>query len=252
MIRKCKISRLFFIQSGIRALASSESGLERIKWLYGCMWHFWNENQHFQNWGTVHLSRNPVQCSLQVGGVPLKEVKNSNTLGAFRCDKRQDEELDVRSGKVSTVMRALHHSIALKRSYRERQNSQCLINISSHPHLRLWILGYDWKSAITNASVRNQIFCKSKQLRCLTNFVTMRIENLSTSIRCFSESKDLSFDGLAISAECLREGFLKKLSMLKWIGRGQLDDHKQDGFIISRIVVGMVWDFVLAKCSLWW
>ena len=34
---------------------------------------------------------------------------------AFTIDGRQDEELDVRSGKASAIMRALHHSIALKR-----------------------------------------------------------------------------------------------------------------------------------------
>ena len=34
------------------------------------------------------------------------------------------------------------------------------------------------------------------------------------------------------------------------MGKGQLDDHKQDDLIISKILVGTVWDFVHAKCSL--
>ena len=34
---------------------------------------------------------------------------------AFTGDGKQDEELDVRSGKASAVMQALHYSVALKR-----------------------------------------------------------------------------------------------------------------------------------------
>ena len=50
----------------------------------------------------LHLLRNPVQCSLQVGGVSLKQVEKFKYAGvAFTSDGRQDEELHVRSGKVS-------------------------------------------------------------------------------------------------------------------------------------------------------
>ena len=34
---------------------------------------------------------------------------------AFTSDGRQDKKLDVRSGKTSAVMLALHHSVGLKR-----------------------------------------------------------------------------------------------------------------------------------------
>ena len=33
---------------------------------------------------------------------------------AFTSDGSQEEELDIRSGKASAVMRALHHSVVLK------------------------------------------------------------------------------------------------------------------------------------------
>ena len=36
------------------------------------------------------------------------------------------------------------------------------------------------------------------------------------------------------------------------VGRSQLEDNEQDGLIISRILVGTVWDFIQAKCSLRW
>ena len=56
--------------------------------------------------------------------------------------------------------------------------------------------------------------------------------NLSTSSRYFSGSKDLSFDGLAMSAESLVNGFPSKFYMLKLVESGHLDDHEQDGLIV--------------------
>ena len=64
----------------------------------------------------LNLSKNLVQCFLQVGGVSLQQVEKFKYLGvAFTSDGKQDEELDSRSGKASAVMRALHHSVVLKR-----------------------------------------------------------------------------------------------------------------------------------------
>ena len=53
----------------------------------------------------LHLSRNPVQCSLQVGCVSLKQDEKLKYLkDAFTSDERQDEELGVQSEKPSSVM----------------------------------------------------------------------------------------------------------------------------------------------------
>ena len=63
----------------------------------------------------LHLLRNPVQCSLLVGSISLKQVEKFKYLEvAFMSGGRQDEELDVRLGKASAVMQALHHSFILK------------------------------------------------------------------------------------------------------------------------------------------
>ena len=51
----------------------------------------------------------------------------------------------------------------------------------------------DRKSAITSASVGNEVF-KKVTLRC----VALRFENLSTSSRYFFQLKDFSLDGLAM------------------------------------------------------
>ena len=74
---------------------------------------------------------------------------------------------------------------------------------------------------------------KSKELHCLTMFMTLQFENLFIS-SCFSSLKDLSLDGLAIKAECLLNSFPSKLCMQKWLERGQLDYHRQDSLIIRE------------------
>ena len=56
-----------------------------------------------------------AECSLQVSGVSLKQVKKFKYFGViFTSDGSQEEGLDVRSGKATAVMRALHHSVVLK------------------------------------------------------------------------------------------------------------------------------------------
>ena len=51
-----------------------------------------------------------AQCFSQVGGVSLKQMKKFEYRWvAFTSDGRQDEKVDVRSGKATAVMRALHH-----------------------------------------------------------------------------------------------------------------------------------------------
>ena len=64
---------------------------------------------------------------------------------------------------------------------------------------------YGHESLVMTETVRPQIqaseiriFRKSKEFRCLTMFVTLQIKNFSSSSRYFSESKDLSLDGLAV------------------------------------------------------
>ena len=62
------------------------------------------------------LSRHPVQCSFQTNGVTLQQTEKFKHLGVtFSSDGRQDNELDTRIGKASTVMRQLYRSVVLKR-----------------------------------------------------------------------------------------------------------------------------------------
>ena len=88
---------------------------------------------------------------------------------------------------------------------------------------------------------------KSKELHCLTRCVSLRFENLLALSGYFSELKDLSLDGLAMQAECLRQDSPNKLCLPKQMGENQLDDLVLDGLIILRILNGIAWDFAQAK-----
>ena len=75
------------------------------------MRHRWNGNSE-----VLHVSRNPDQSLLKVNGATLNQVQKFKYFGvAFTSDLRQDEELDIRIGKAKAVMRALHHTVVMKR-----------------------------------------------------------------------------------------------------------------------------------------
>ena len=75
----------------------------------------------------------------------------------------------------------------------------------------------------------------------------LRFENLETSSHYFSALKDLSLDGLAIQAECLRKDFPNKLYLPKQIAKDQLDNLELDRPITLRNLDGFPWDFTQAK-----
>ena len=109
-------------------------------------------------------------------------------------------------------------------------------------------MGNDRKSAIASASVRSEVLYKeSKELHCFTRCFAPRFENIVTSSRYFSELKDLSSDGLAMLAECLRKDSPNKLDLPKQMGKDQLDDLELDGPITLWILDGIAWNFTQAK-----
>ena len=115
MIERCKISRLLFANDLV-LLSFLESGLQHALNGFAAACDIAGMKISTSKTEVRNLSRNPVQCFLQVGGISLKQVERFKYLGvAFTSDGRQHEELDVRSGKTSAVMRVLHHSVVLKR-----------------------------------------------------------------------------------------------------------------------------------------
>ena len=141
-IGRCKISRLLFADDLV-LLASSESDLQLALNGFAAVSNITGMKISTSKPEILHLSRNPVQCSLRVGGVSLKQVEKFKYLGvAFKSDGRQDEELDVQSSKASAVMRALHHSVVLKRKL--SRNAKLSVYSSPSPsvviNLRLSVL----------------------------------------------------------------------------------------------------------------
>ena len=112
----------------------------------------------------LHLLRNLIQGSLQVGELSLKQVVKFKYHGiAFTSHGRQDEELNVRSGKANAVMRTMHHSAVLKQELSKKAKLWCLSRYSSASSPMVMNLGNRPKSAVTNASVRNEIFAKNQK-----------------------------------------------------------------------------------------
>ena len=149
-IGKCNISRLLFADDLV-LLAFSESGLQHIFNGFAAACDIAGMKISTSKTEKLHHLRSPVQCSLQFGGVSLKQMEKLKYLEViYVSDNRQDEELDIQSSKANPVMRALRHSVALNGSYRERQNSQCwswYLN-SSLPmvmNLGLWLKKCDYK-----------------------------------------------------------------------------------------------------------
>ena len=94
-IGRCKISRLLFADDLV-LLASLESDLLHALNGFAVARDIAGIKISTSKTEVLHLSRNPVQRSLQVGGVPLKQVGKFEYLGvAFTSDKRRNEELDV-------------------------------------------------------------------------------------------------------------------------------------------------------------
>ena len=79
-IGRCKISRLLFADDLV-LLASSESGLQHGLNGFAAACDIAGMKISTSKTEVLHLSRNPVRCSLQVGGVSLKQVEKFKYLG---------------------------------------------------------------------------------------------------------------------------------------------------------------------------
>ena len=150
-IGRCKISRLLFADDLV-LLASSESGLQHALNDFAAACDVAGMKISTSKTEVLHLLKTPVQCSLQVGGVSLKQVeKFKYLLVAFTSDRSQEEELDVRSGKASAVMRALHHSVVYKRELSRKAK------LSVFKSIFVSILTYGHESWFMTESVRSQM-----------------------------------------------------------------------------------------------
>ena len=160
----CKISRLLFADDLV-LLSSTESGFQCVSNSVADACNTAGIKISSAETEVLHLSRNPNQCVVQVNGETLKQVKKFKYHGvAFTSDGRQDEELDTQIGKASAVMRTLHYSVFMKREFSKKAKlsifKTAFIPILTYDH-ESW--GDDRKSAITSASVQNEVFTKTRR-----------------------------------------------------------------------------------------
>ena len=114
-IGKCKISRVLFADDLV-LLSSTESGLQRALNSFADACNTAGIKISTAKTEVFRLSRNSDQSLLQVNGATLKQLEKFKFLGVtFMSDGRQDEELDTRIDKASSVMRALLYLVVMKR-----------------------------------------------------------------------------------------------------------------------------------------
>ena len=104
------------------------------------------------------LSRHLVQCSFQTNEVTLKQTERFKYLGVrFSSDRRQDNELNTRTGEASAVLCQLYRSVILKRELCTKAKLSVfrkvfvLILIYGY---ECWVLSNDRKSEIRLKAVR--------------------------------------------------------------------------------------------------
>ena len=118
-------------------LASSESGLQHALNGFAAACDIAGMKISNSKTEVIHVLRNPVQCFLQICGVSLKHAKKFKYLRiAFTSYGKQDEELDVRSGKA---MRALHYSVVLKREAKFSVFKSIFVPIHIYRH-ESWVM----------------------------------------------------------------------------------------------------------------
>ena len=137
-IGNCKISRVLFADD-LDLLSSTESGLQHALNSFADACNTAGIEISTAKTEVLHLSRNPDQCVLQVNGATLKQIEKIKYLGvAFTSDGRQDEELDIRIGKVSAVMRVLHSLLGCHETRIVEKGKALNFQSSFCPHSHLW------------------------------------------------------------------------------------------------------------------
>ena len=132
-------------------LTSSESGLQRAINGFAAACDTAGMKISTSKTEVVRLSRNPVRCSLQVGAISLKQVEKFSYLEISFTGDRSQEELNVRSGEASAAMRALHHSVVLKRELLRKAK------LSVFKLILIPILTYGHESWTITERVRSQM-----------------------------------------------------------------------------------------------
>ena len=201
-IGNCKISRLLSADDLV-LLSSTESSLQRALNSFADECNTTGMKISTAKTEVLYLSRNPDQCVLQVNGVTLKQVEKFKYLGvALTSDGRQDEELDTRISKASAVMRALHHSVVMKRELPKKAR------LSIFKAVFVPILTYGHESWVMTERMRSQV---RSQVQASEMRFLQRIEGVTlfNKVRSSEIGKSLNIEPLLLRIE---------RSQLRWFG----------------------------------
>ena len=135
----------------------------------------------------MSVSRHSVQCSFKTNGVTLQQIEAFKYQGVtFSSDGRQNNELDIRIGKASSVIDQLYRSVVLKRELCTRAKVfvfiSIFVSILTYGH-ECWVMTKRVRSRVQAAkigflqSVRGLSLLDKVKSSLLTFF------NLSTSNR---------------------------------------------------------------------
>ena len=195
----------------------------------------------------LHLSRNPDQCVLQVNGATLKQVEKFKYLGvAFTSDGRQGEILDIRIGKASAVMRALHYAVVMKQELSKKAE------LSIFTTVFVPILTYGHKSWVMFERMRSKV--QASEMRFLRRIEGVTLFN---KVRSSEIRKSLNIEPLLLRIERSQLRWFGHVSRMPqesilglhfWdlpnqMGKDQSDDLELDRPITLRILDGIAWDF---------
>ena len=168
-IGNSKISRLLFADDLV-LLSSTESGLQCTLNSFADACNTAGVKISTAKTEVFHLSRNLNQSVLQVNGATLKQAEKFKYLGfAFTSYARQDQELDIRIGKASAVMRALHYSIVKKRELSKKAK------LSVFRTVIVPVLTYGHESWVKTEKVRSQV--QASEMRFLPSFEGVTLFN---------------------------------------------------------------------------
>ena len=109
-----RVESLLFADD-LAQLASTAEGLQRALSQFAAECSASGMRISTEKTEVMVLSRQPVQCTLEVSGVPLRQVEKFKYLGVeFSRDGSQDGEIDRRIGAASAVLRTLYRSVVTK------------------------------------------------------------------------------------------------------------------------------------------
>ena len=150
-IEECTVQRLSFADDLV-LLDSTQNGLQQALDRFSDACSVAAMKISTTKTETMCLSRQPMQCSLRIDGVPLKPSEKFKYLGvSFTSDGRRNSELDIRIGKASAVMRQLHRSVVPKRQLSTKAK------LSIFRSVYVLILTYGHECWIMNEKVRSQV-----------------------------------------------------------------------------------------------